>query len=485
MNNSINLSHNTLALGDNLELLKLLPNESIDLIYLDPPFNSQKNYIEVDSTGVKYFRDVWRGGSNTYLEFMFDRLVELHRVLKNTGSIVLHCDPTESHYIKIILDKIFGRKNFRNEIVWHYVTGGVATSSYPKKHDILFWYSKSNKWTFNVEKELKKGRDNLDDSKVMVDGKGSYTWYIRPGTNPKVPNGVKSYIDGYITDTWIMPFINNMSRERTGYPTQKPLHLLERVLKALSNERDIVLDPFMGSGTTLVAAEKLNRKFIGFDRSGASLVTTQERLDQIPLCIYDVFKLSYSYDEIRNSDPFVFEKFIVERLGGITNEKQRGDMGIDGRILGDVRKGISVKRSDNIGRNVVDNFVAALQRERMTEGIIVAFSFGKGAYTEASRLRAESNINIELVEVKTIIKINIAPIVQLVKENNLIKAIVSDIDGEVINYTWWCDEVKYPPAIMIDKTGIFDLSKIKGIVNKVIVRVTDDCGNSVFSEINI
>ena len=138
-------------LGDNINLIPMLANESVDLIYCDPPFNSNRNYIVTDDKDVKYFKDVWKGGQDTYLEFMFDRLLLLRQVLKPTGSIYLHCDPTMSHYLKITMDKIFGRGNFRNEVVWCYSGGGIPKNDFPNKHDIIFRYSKTSEYMFNAE----------------------------------------------------------------------------------------------------------------------------------------------------------------------------------------------------------------------------------------------------------------------------------------------------------------------------------------------
>ena len=258
--------------GDNIKLISELENESIDLIYMDPPFNTGNDFGE--------YNDKWDGSEN-YLKFITDRLVLLKQKLKQTGSIYVHLDQRESHYVKMVMDRVFGRNSFVNEIIWSYVTGGLPNNAFGRKHDVIFLYTKTNNYTFNLQKERKRGAENIKSEKLMKDEKGEYVWYIRPNTNPKVPKGVKSYLDGHITDVWQMPFINNMAKERVGYPTQKPLKLLERIIKASSNPGDVVLDPFMGSGTTLVAAAKLNRKYIGFDINPKAIEITKKRLSEI------------------------------------------------------------------------------------------------------------------------------------------------------------------------------------------------------------
>ena len=276
---------------DNLDILKGLNTNSIDLIYLDPPFNKKKVFIAPIGSSAEgaSFSDIFRQedikeewmidikedhvklydfligvqqlcGKDSYnfcyLAYMAIRLIEMHRILKDTGSIYLHCDSTMSHYIKILMDTIFGEKNFRNEIVWCYYSGGGSKRFFAKKHDVILFYSKKNNYTFNDIKEKKyvsskkQGKEILKNAvrEWMEDVKGSFT-----------------YIN--MRDVWNIPIINPMAKERTGYPTQKPLKLLERIIKTSSNEGDVVLDPFCGCATTCVAAEILNRQWIGIDVS--------------------------------------------------------------------------------------------------------------------------------------------------------------------------------------------------------------------------
>jgi len=231
---------------------------------------------------------------------------------------------------------------------------------------------------------------------------------------------------GKPTSIFEIPFIQGISKERIGYPTQKPEALLQRIIECASNEGDIVLDPFVGGGTTVAVADKLRRKWIGIDQSVAAVKVSdlrlkkqQNRLFSEP---YELKLRTYNYDYLRNMDAFEFEKWIIKQLGGMSNTKQRSDFGIDGRMPDNTP--IQVKQSDNIGRNVIDNFFAAIQRsdKRLFEknkakgkavGYIIAFSFGKGAVEEAARLKNKEHIIIELKKVNEIVSYGNAPKVSL------------------------------------------------------------------------
>ncbi|MGH2482628.1 MAG: DNA-methyltransferase, partial [Ktedonobacteraceae bacterium] len=270
----------TLYFGDNLHILRTyLADESVDLIYLDPPFYSQRSYQafvkmahsnEAVQNRVPAFGDVWRweeaveqsyaellvsapgasaraiaalhallgpGSLLAYLVMVAERLLELHRVLKPTGSLYLHCDPAASHYLKLLLDAVFGPANFRNEIVWSYKTGGASRRHFARKHDLLFFYSKSERSIFHApkEKSYMMHRYGFKKSTFHRDVQGEYTWV-------------------YMKDVWELPALGAADRQRLGYPTQKPEALLERILQASSSEGSLVLDPFCGSGTTLAVA---------------------------------------------------------------------------------------------------------------------------------------------------------------------------------------------------------------------------------------
>ena len=249
---------NTLYHNDCLKIMKQLPSESVDLVYLDPPFFSNKNYeiIWGDKGEVRSFEDKWSGGINQYIEWLYERVNEMYRILKQTGSIYLHCDWHANAYIRVyVLDKIFGIEQFRNEIIWGYQWGGVGKRNFAKKHDTIFWYSKSDKWTFN--ESLMRQPYTTKDKK----------WHNNIGGK-------------LLRDIWDdIPTINTKAKERIGYPTQKPLALLNRIITASSNIDDIVFDPFMGGGTTIVMAGQLGRSFIGIDQSKAAVEVTKKRLE--------------------------------------------------------------------------------------------------------------------------------------------------------------------------------------------------------------
>ena len=298
----LNIKNRTIFCKDNLDVLQGINSESVDLIYLDPPFNKNKTFtapIGSSAEGASfkdYFReedvkDEWVetikedhielynflngvksiGNSKhyvynyCYLCYMTIRLIEMRRVLKDTGSVYFHCDPTMSHYVKIMMDTIFGEDNFRNEIVWSYRTGGISKNRFPRKHDIIFFYAKSDKYHHIPIKEI-----ILYDKPFFTD------------TNNQPNKDGKYSIEVYTRDVWeegVKPIIN-VSKERKGYPTQKPLKLLERIIKASSNENDVVLDPFCGCATTCIASEKLNRKWIGIDISIKAYDLVRERLTE-------------------------------------------------------------------------------------------------------------------------------------------------------------------------------------------------------------
>ena len=274
------IPNRTMFIRDNIEVLRGMNSESVDLIYLDPPFNKGRQYaapVGSSAAGAE-FKDAWTlddmkeewveeieeqnpalhhaiiaagftQGESTqgYLTYMAIRLLELRRALKSTGSIYLHCDPTASHYLKALMDAIFGDDNFRNEVIWNYGLGGSSQRMYSKKHDVLLFYTKT----------------------------GDY--YFKKPLVPATSNRMRGQLKG-ATDVWAIPSINNMAKERTGYPTQKPLALLERIVGASSNPNDLVFDPFCGCATACVAAEKLGREWIGIDIAPKAYELVVDRL---------------------------------------------------------------------------------------------------------------------------------------------------------------------------------------------------------------
>ena len=301
--NPPNWGNRTIFTGDNLNVLRRMNTGSVDLVYLDPPFNSNRNYsapigsLEAEAE----FKDAWTlddvkaldheqlraqnaalhdvilasrlaGGDSTmaYLMMMAARLVELHRVLKPTGSIYLHCDHAASHYLKLVMDCVFGRDNYRNEIVWAYTgPGSPKMRQFNRKHDTIHWYSMGDTWAFNKD-DVRIGYE-----KSTVD-RGKYD-----SNSPTTGPGFRDTSKGKIPESWWIdiPGGGQISRnELVGYPTQKPVKLLERIIKASSNKGDVVLDPFCGCATAAIAAEKLQRQWVGIDLSPLAFQLVKQRL---------------------------------------------------------------------------------------------------------------------------------------------------------------------------------------------------------------
>jgi len=465
--------------GDNLEQLPHLPDECVDLIYIDSPFNSNRNY-EVfwgETRERRSFEDR-HASTQAYIEFMRPRCVELHRVLRETGSFYYHCDWHASHYVKVMLDQLFGQSRFRTEIIWRRTNAkGLAFRSFPNNHDILLYYTKNKHYTFNrqylphdqeyierfyryVEPETgrrytldnlanpNKDRPNLTYEFLGV--KRVWRWtkermeeaykkglvvQSRPGAVPRL----KRYLDeqkGVPVDSiWSdIPPIQPHSDERLGYPTQKPLALLERIIKASSNPNDIVLDAFCGCGTSLVAAEQLDRQWIGIDISPTACRVMAKRLRDVCKLPEDerlwrigrgfvVRDLPWTEEKLRKIPPFEFENWAVIALGGIPNKTKTGDMGIDGRIYPlaalpkktrdmlsfmDEWYPIQVKQKDRAGRPDIDAFEAAMIRAERKKGFFVAFDYTMDALTEIDRFFRKTGRLITALTVREILEEELA-----------------------------------------------------------------------------
>ncbi|MBI4242753.1 MAG: site-specific DNA-methyltransferase [Planctomycetes bacterium] len=376
-----------------------MEKESIDLIYIDPPFFSNRHYeiIWGDEAEIRSFEDRWEGGINVYIDWMKQRVIELHRVLKPTGSFYLHCDWHAGHYLKVMCDEVFGYKNLLNEIIWWYHDpAGTVRDRFKKKHDTIFFYSKKvDAHNFNldaVRTPYKEGTVRQAKHKTISFGRITKTHPLG-----KVPE-----------DVWEIPFINSQAKERLGYPTQKPEALLERIIKASSNKGDIVLDAFCGCGTALAVAGMLGRHWIGIDISPSAVALVKNRLKKIGVGEeeFDLIGMPKRVEDLRRFKPFEFQYWVVTEMHGTPAPRKSGDMGIDGLSFME-HAPIQVKQSEGVGRNVIDNFETALRRYYKEQtsnmkGYIVAFSFGKGAYEEVARVKKEG-IEIELVTVQDIL----------------------------------------------------------------------------------
>ena len=394
---------NKLICADNVDALRTIEEESIDLIYIDPPFFSNRHYEVVwgDEAEIRSFEDRWEGGINVYIEWMRPRVEELCRVLKPTGSFYLHCDWHASHYLKVMLDEIFGKNNFRNEIVWCYRGAGYPKRDFGRRHDIIFRYSKTDDYIFNLDDVREEYAETTKERFRH------YVGNIRKGTDFGVQ---KLHPLGKQPDDWwrIQP-VAPSAKERLGYPTQKPEALLEKVIKASSNKEDIILDAFCDCGTTLVVAQKLKRRWIGIDISPTAVKVMEDRLRKVGAIKdddYITIGMPTTVREVRELKPFEFQNWVIHEMGARQSRKKVGDMGLDGHFVKDLwheEAGIQVKQSDGVGRNVVDNFKAALERKKYKKGYIVAFSFTKGTYEETARIKHDDQLEIKLVEVKALL----------------------------------------------------------------------------------
>ena len=342
---------NRLICGDNLAALSAFEDECIDLIYIDPPFFSNRSYEVIwgDEAEVRSFKDRWAGGIEHYIAWMEERVKELHRVLKPTGSMYLHCDWHAGHYLKVMMDGIFGDENFQNEVIWFYKTGGASKRRFGRKHDNILFYSKSNDYIFNTQKEKsylthKYGFSNIE---IKEDDGGYYT-------------------EVYCRDVWDIPALRGNQPETLGYPTQKPEALLERIIGASSSKGALVLDAFAGCGTALVAAQKLGRKWVGIDISPTAVRLMEKRLKKMGARNTVVTGMPKSVEHLKGLEPLEFQNWVINEMGAHHSRKKVGDMGIDGyftKTLFREAAVIQVKQSKGVGRNVVDNFETAMRRE--------------------------------------------------------------------------------------------------------------------------
>lgn len=449
--------------GDCLDRLRTLPNACVDLIYLDPPFNSNRNYeVFWGETKEKRAFEDRHASTQAYIEYMRPRCVELSRVLKKTGSFYYHCDWHASHYVKVMLDQILGEDNFQNEIVWKrsdaHSDSKQGAKHYGRIHDSIFFYTGGGAYTFNVKykplssdtadgwyrhvEEATGRRYNMADLTAAKGGgdteyewhghkppPGRYWAYSRKKMQAMEDDGLivysksgRPYMKRYLDESKGVPLqswwddismLRGITRggERLGYPTQKPLQLLERVIEVSSDPNDVVLDAFCGCGTALVAAQMLKRQWIGIDVSPTACRVMAQRLRKDCGLREDeglwksghgfvVRDLPWTEAQLRRIPPFEFENWAVIALGGIPNKAKVGDMGIDGRIYPvsavpakestkapafdfmDVWYPIQVKQKEKAGRPDIDAFEAVMTREDRTKGFFVSFAYSADALSE-------------------------------------------------------------------------------------------------------
>ncbi|HOW90765.1 MAG TPA: DNA methyltransferase [Anaerolineaceae bacterium] len=422
---------NTLYYGDNLDILRrYVPDETVDLVYLDPPFNSKATYnmLFEEHDGSKSaaqfqaFEDTWhwdqaaaaayqevaeRGEKISqaiiamrqmlgdtdmlaYLSMMAIRLIELRRVLKPTGSIYLHCDPTASHYLKIIMDSIFGVENYRNEIIWDYTFRMMDLPKFfNRKHDIILFYAKSKESFFNMPKTEWTKEDLIKSRKqaIHVDENGE-EWIWMPGGKGHSKNKLRKIseiIEGgkALSDVWTIPIISSSAKERMGYPTQKPLALLERIIQASSNPGDLVLDPFCGCGTAVVAAQKLGRVWIGIDITHVAITVMKRRLIETfePDPNFNVIGEPTTVEdaaELAQSDPYQFQWWALGLVGARPIEQKKGaDKGIDGRLYfhekdgGETKQVIFSVKAGGTNASHVRDLHGVIDRDNAAIGVLI------------------------------------------------------------------------------------------------------------------
>jgi site-specific DNA-methyltransferase (adenine-specific) len=469
------ITQNTLFYGDNLDILRdYIPDASVDLIYLDPPFNSSRNYnvLFKDERGkesdaqITAFVDTWAWGPTAeatyralvtdlggdvgamigalrgfigtnqmmaYLVMMAARLVELHRVLKPTGSLYLHCDPAASHYLKIILDTIFGAERFGNEIIWKRTNAkGLAFTRFASNHDVIFRYSKTDQQTWNpqytphdpeyvknffkyVEQETGRryslgdlvnpnpDRPNLTyeflgvtrvwrwtKERMEAAYKAGLVIQSKPGTVPRLKRYLDEQEGNPVDDVWadILP-IQAQAAERMGWPTQKPLALLERIIEASSNPGDLVLDPFAGCGTTIVAAQGLGRRWIGIDITAMATAMNEYRLKAMyPDAQYEVIGLPEDLHDARElaaHDRYQFQWWALSLVkarpqggeAGSKTGKKGSDKGIDGVInfiddaSGKPKRVLVQVKSGHVKSGDVRDLRGVLDREQAEIGVFI------------------------------------------------------------------------------------------------------------------
>lgn len=426
---------NLLFFGDNLHILREhISSESVDLIYLDPPFNSSATYNilfdektgEKSTAQIEAFEDTWHWGQESeenyyyvvrqasklssllqafraslgqsdmmaYLAMMASRLQEFHRVLKPTGKIFLHCDPTASHYLKLLMDAVFGAVNFRNEIIWHY---GQRTDfhkgHFSRKHDIILFYARSNEAVLN-RISLPWARDEFLKHRhdVKVDEQGREFIYADGGkTGVRYLRPVDEVLaEGKPLDTvWDLPLLNSSSKERLGYPTQKPEVLLERIIKAGSQKDDLVLDPFCGCGTSVSVAERLHRRWIGIDITYLAISLIKSRLHHTfkeELSTYVILGDPKTLSDARalaEQNRHQFEYWatgIIDASPPIHERKKGADRGIDGRIFffddktGQAKTIIVQVKSGNVGPQHIRDLIGTLTSEKAVMGVFITLN---------------------------------------------------------------------------------------------------------------
>ncbi len=410
---------NRLFFGDNLHIMRQLPSNSIDLIYIDPPFFSGRNYNVIfgDKNETRSFSDIWDGGMPGYLAWLNARLYEMKRLLKPRGSICVHLDWHASHHVKVEMDKIFGYDSFKNEIVWHYQSGGRATRFFSRKHDVILWYGKGTEPSFYADAiGVPKNKcgycgqelESWNHLKKQVDTDG------RTYRTIKSAGKIYKYYDdepATPADVWIdISHIQQKDPERIGYPTQKPERLLTRIINTFTKVGDVVADVFCGGGTTAAVAQQLNRRWIACDQSRIAVAVTADRIGKVfeekigrlfPVPDFTVEHWGiYEAPKLEMFKPAEFREFVVRAFGGRPES-------VSPAIHG-VRYGVPLfvgepQRSSRVGKEDVGRFAKAVYEERRANhGVMLAWNFGPDARKAAEILAARENKRIDFVRLNLV-----------------------------------------------------------------------------------
>lgn len=347
--------------GDALLLLQQVLPESVDLVYLDPPFFTQRSHVMTSKGGVKEykFEDSW-ASSDEYVSFMRDRLLGVRNAMKETASIYLHCDSDANYLLRPVLEDIFGRDNFRSEIIWTYKRWSNSARNYLPAHQTIFFYTKSKNYTFNQVFTEYSASTNIDQILQLRqrDPKGKSKYQRNKQGEVQYAEGKKGVP---LSDTWDIPYLNPKAKERTGYPTQKPLLLLERIIEISSNAGDLVLDPFSGSGTTVVAAKSLGRHYIGIDKNPDAISLAEQR-------ILNPIRTKSNLMENGRESYNLAHPLVAELLSGLNYIPVQRNSGIDAFLTGPENNLLVPLRIQRQGELIVES-VAKLKKAAETKNI--------------------------------------------------------------------------------------------------------------------
>lgn len=434
----LNKHDGVIICGDNLEWLNEIQDESVDLCYLDPPFFSNRQYEVIWGNGyeLRAFGDRFAGGISHYIEWMRPRIELIHKKLKKTGSMFIHCDWHASHRLRCLMDDVFTERFFRSEIIWRRANAkGLASNNFPNNHDTIFYYTKSEKYTFHrqfgehdpeyVEKFYKyKDKDgrrytlgdltnpNPDRPNLTYTWKGHHrVWrWTKERMKEADKKGLIHYtstglarqkrfldeVGGQPIDTlWddILP-IQAQSNERLGYPTQKPEALIKRIIECASNPGDIVLDCFAGGGTSAKVAADLGRKFIVGDVSPVACKLMIERISrECKNAKFQRKNLPQSEKELRAMNGHEFAETVCDLMGWQSNERKSNDGGIDGWDAHSFPVQVKNQKT-SAGRPEMQKFYGALAKEKKKRGLFVAWEFSPGAFEFIADMKREHGVEI-------------------------------------------------------------------------------------------